>query len=276
MASKAKSIARYIKAFDEIAKFVSESEDAMSDINEMSKSDVKEELFALVSGLKNIINETISEIKFDPIDEEISKDMIEEENTRNVPLEPHAKAKYILSRVKSDYERYKACRQYNINKGVNVKNKERIRYAYKMTIAEYYDFQRDFNFIRKQIEFNFKKHKPVFEEYYMKGLTLEGYAKVMGSKGGSRQYNIKWAFNKKESFIKALARAYANEMSSMTYYDGMQKEKGLCGRDLWAFEREIVSDALLEVDNGQIDYFEAMKNAYICIYEEVEKARREN
>lgn len=273
MATNNRSIQRYISAFGEISKFISESEAEFAQIEDMSNQEIIEEVDSLLLGLKSIIEGAITEIKYDPLDEEIFKEMAEEENTRNVPIEPYARAKYVLGRIKSDYERYMACRQYNISKGVNVRNKEKIKFEYKMLISEYYDFQRDFNFIRKQLESNLGKHKPVFEQYYMKGITLEEYAKIMKPQYKERSYLIKWAYNKKESFIKALGRAYANEMSSMTYYDGIQRETGIDGRSLWALEREMVCDALLEVDNGKIDYFEAMKNTYIYIYEVVEKMR---
>ncbi|MFI3165563.1 MAG: hypothetical protein R3Y45_04715 [Bacillota bacterium] len=49
----------------------------------------------------------------------------------------------------------------------------------------------DYKFIRQKLDGELKKHKPVFDELYLNGLTLQEYAEHIGKKG-SVQYKIKW------------------------------------------------------------------------------------
>ena len=226
----------------------------------------------VVERIDYLVDLALDQAIYDNIDEENLALRTEEENTRNVPIEPMAKATYVISRIKSDVDRFRACREYNLNHGVDLK-KHGIKYEYRLTKQEYRDIVKDYKYIIEKLNGELRKHRPVFEELIMKDLTLEEYGRLKKGNGSNRQYLIKWAFNKKTSFIKALARCYANEMSSMKYYDGIQAEKGLNGRDLYLLEREEVCNALKDVDSGLVDYFEAMKNAYDKLFEMVAELR---
>ena len=230
----------------------------------------------LIDNITEIVDSALdkSKIQFeDFIDEQTSKAIC-----RVVPLEPGARASYVIKNLKRDIDRCKACQEYNVRMKVDIK-KDGIKYWKGITKEEYQETLKDYYFIKSQLHGKLKKHKPVFEELIMKGLTLEEYANLMRANRGnkmSQSYSIKWAFNKKQSFIKAIEKCYISEFASMKYFNGIQEENSeYDGRDYYAIEREMVSEALTEVDNHNKEYFLAMKEVYEEIYRIVEEIRKE-
>lgn len=241
----------------------------------LSQEDVIGSYAYICDEIRQIVETALEDTKAYNLDEELSLERIGEEETRNVPLEPYAKAEYIIGRIRFDCQRYLACRKYNIDHGIDL-SKQRIKHEHRITKREYYEVQKDYKYILGQLQGDLKKHQNVFENLIMKDMTLEEYGKQMKPNETSRQYLIKWAFNQKKSFTNALARCYTRDVSSMKYFDGIQKENSPIGRTLYMLEREIVSSALTEVDSGTIEYFEAMKNAYDKLYNEAKKLKKES
>lgn len=230
----------------------------------------------IIDNILEIVDNALDKSKSqfeDFIDEQTSKTIC-----RVVPLEPGARANYVIKHLKRDIDRCKACQEYNVRMKVDIK-KDGIKYWKGITKGEYQETIKDYYFIKSQLHGKLKKHKPVFEELIMKGLTLEEYANLMRANRGNKMpqsYSIKWAFNKKQSFIKAIEKCYISEFASMKYYDGIQKEnEEFDGRTYYMVEREIVSEALAEVDRHEKEYFLAMKEAYEKIYETVEELRKD-
>ena len=275
MATQKDIIKRHLQAFSDIKAWTIDYVNEEIIDQGLTKSEQLAEYKEVVKQANFLIDVALGQAIYDEIDEENLAMRTTEENTRNVPIEPISKANYILSRIKSDVERYRACRDYNIKRGVDVKA-HGIKYEFRLTKQEYRDIAKDYKYIMEMLNSDLKKHKPVFEELIMKGLTLEEYGRLKNPTIKNRQYLIKWAHNKKTSFINALGKCYAKDMSSMNYYQGIQDEKGTNCANFYFMEREIVGEALLNVDNGSIDYFEAMKNAYNQLYEYVTKFRKEN
>ena len=271
----------------------------------MKKSELEKQYFLTLNSIKDIIDEFRNEsaeldddeliLAYDEmtnnideiIDSELNKsyrkldDFIDEEESKTicrvVPLEPGARANYVIKNLKRDIDRCKACQEYNVRMKVDIK-KDGIKYWKGITKEEYQETLKDYHFIKSQLHGKLKKHKPVFEELIMKGLTLEEYAKMICANRGNKKpqsYSIKWAYNKKQSFIKAIEKCYISEFASMKYFNGIQEENSeYDGRDYYAIEREMVSDALTEVDNHNKEYFLAMKEVYEEIYNVVEEIRK--
>ena len=245
---------------------------------EMQGQDTKNLLKSYREMTDDIIN-IVEDLKKPITKDEILANEEFKEKVRVVPLQPEARARYVINHLRRDVDRCLACQKYNLQRHVDIK-KNGIKYWIGVTQEEYTEILRDYNFIKSQLHGKLKKHKPVFEELIMKDRTLEEYADFMFANRGKKMpqaYSIKWSFNKKESLIKAIAKCYASEMASMNYYNGIQKENAeYDGRDYYMVEREIVSDALSEVDKHQKEYFLAMKEAYEEIYETVESMRKES
>ena len=276
MATQKEIIKKYIQTFKDIKTWTIDDVNEEIVNNNLSDNEIIEEYEEIMRQVNHLIDVALGQAVYDNLDEEIMADIAEKENTRNVPNEPLARAQYVISRIKTDVERYRACRDYNLKHGVDIKQRG-IKYEYRLAKQEYRDIAKDYKYIIEKLNGELKKHRPVFEELIMKGLTLEEYGRLKKGPNGDRKYLIKWAFNKKMSFIKALGKCYANDMSSMNYYNGIQKENAeYDGRDYYMVEREIVSDALSLVDKHQKEYFLAMKEAYEEIYETVESMRKES
>ncbi|MFI3165564.1 MAG: hypothetical protein R3Y45_04720 [Bacillota bacterium] len=137
MATKSSVISKYLSIFNEIRDMTNE----IVELQKVDEDDLEDgmllEYEVFIESLEHLLSVAIDNVPYDLLDAEITAEHAEEINTRNVPVEPYNRARYVLKRMKSDRERYLKCRRYNIRHGIDVKNGKRIKYPHSMTIAEY-------------------------------------------------------------------------------------------------------------------------------------------
>ena len=123
MATQKEIIKKYIQTFKDIKTWTIDDVNEEIVNNNLSDNEIIEEYEEIIRQVNHLIDVALGQAVYDNLDEEIMADIAEKENTRNVPIEPLARAQYVISRIKTDVERYRACRDYNLKHGVDIKQR---------------------------------------------------------------------------------------------------------------------------------------------------------
>ena len=109
MATQKEIIKKYIQTFKDIKTWTIDDVNEEIVNNNLSDNEIIEEYEEIIRQVNHLIDVALGQAVYDNLDEEIMADIAEKENTRNVPIEPLARAQYVISRIKTDVERYRAC-----------------------------------------------------------------------------------------------------------------------------------------------------------------------
>ena len=194
MATQKEIIKKYIQTFKDIKTWTIDDVNEEIVNNNLSDNEIIEEYEEIIRQVNHLIDVALGQAVYDNLDEEIMADIAEKENTRNVPIEPLARAQYIISRIKTDVERYRACRDYNLKHGVDIKQRG-IKYEYRLAKQEYRDIAKDYKYIIEKLNGELKKHI-VFPSKYNREINLgvieSDYYFDLNAKMYNHRRKVKW------------------------------------------------------------------------------------